>query len=83
LLLFKFKRFKKALFWLLGVTFEGQKYHFKSFIKLLTLFKLGEKLIEKLGVGHNLGRNPAGTIATESVVAVVELLLIPGAQTPV
>jgi hypothetical protein len=35
------------------------------------------------GVGHQLGRDPAGPVAAEPVVAVVELLLIPGAQAPV
>jgi hypothetical protein len=34
-------------------------------------------------VVHNLSRYPAGTIVTESVVAVVELPLIPGVQAPV
>jgi hypothetical protein len=34
--------------------------------------------LESLGVGHNLGRDSARTIVTESVVAVVEFSLIPG-----
>jgi hypothetical protein len=36
----------------------------------------------KQGVGHQLGRYPAGPVRAEPVVAVVEIPLVPGAEPP-